>query len=112
MRKPDFRLCENKDADQLGSICTADQRLCFRYTDSTISLLKSEISSFKPSSDRPVCVRPGRKPQRPFSHVAAHLILSMWCFDFLSVYIPLLKCPLRAGFVPCGGPKSLPVHHP
>ena len=34
-------------ADQLCSNCTADQRLCFRYTDSTISLLlKSEISSF------------------------------------------------------------------
>ena len=25
--------------------CEADQRLCFRYTDSTIPLLKSEISS-------------------------------------------------------------------
>ena len=46
-RKPDFCLCENKGADQLRSNCTADQRLCFRYTDSTISLLfKSEISSF------------------------------------------------------------------
>ena len=29
----------------------ADQRLCFRYTDSTLSLLfKSEISSFQPAS--------------------------------------------------------------
>ena len=46
MRKPDFGLCENKGADQLCSNCTADQRLCFRLTDSTISLLpKSEISS-------------------------------------------------------------------
>ena len=37
-------LCENKDADQLCSNCTADQRLCFRYTDCTIPLLlKSEI---------------------------------------------------------------------
>ena len=51
MRKPDFRLCENKGADQLRSNCEADQCLCFRYTDSTISLLlKSEISSFSPSS--------------------------------------------------------------
>ena len=39
MRKPDFGLCENKDADQLCSNCTADQCLCFRYTDSTITLL-------------------------------------------------------------------------
>ena len=41
MRKPAFYLCENKDTDH----CAADQRLCFRYTDSTIPLLpKSEIS--------------------------------------------------------------------
>ena len=47
MRKPIFCLCENKGADQLRSNCEADQRLCFRYSDSTISLLlKSEISSF------------------------------------------------------------------
>ena len=39
LRKPDFCLCENKGADQLCSNCTADQRLCFRYSDSTIPLL-------------------------------------------------------------------------
>ena len=39
VRKPEFCLCENKGADQLRSNCEADQRLCFRYTDSTISLL-------------------------------------------------------------------------
>ena len=47
VRKPDFCICENKDADQLRGNREADQRLCFRYTDSTIPLLsKSEISSF------------------------------------------------------------------
>ena len=57
MRKPVFCICENKDADQLRSNCAADQRLCFRYTDSTIPLLpKSEISSLWPSS---VAVQPG-----------------------------------------------------
>ena len=52
MRKPTFCICENKDADQLrgnreaDQHCEADQRLCFRYIDSTIPLLsKSEISS-------------------------------------------------------------------
>ena len=46
MRKPDFGICQNKDADQLRGNREADQRLCFRYTDSTIPLLpKSEISS-------------------------------------------------------------------
>ena len=45
-RKPAFCICENKDADQLHSNCAADQRLCFRYTDSKIPLLpKSEILS-------------------------------------------------------------------
>ena len=35
MRKPAFCISENKDADQLRSNCAADQRLCFRYIDST-----------------------------------------------------------------------------
>ena len=47
MRKPAFCLCENRGADQLCSYCTADQRLCFRFPDSTIPLLlKAEIASF------------------------------------------------------------------
>ena len=44
MRKSDFCICENKDADQLRSNCAADQR----YTDSSTPLLyvpKSESSS-------------------------------------------------------------------
>ena len=46
VRKPAFCICENKDPDQLRGTCEADQRLCFRFTDSTIPLLpKSEISS-------------------------------------------------------------------
>ena len=46
VRKPAFCICENKDADQLRGNREADQRLCFRYTDSTIPILpKSEISS-------------------------------------------------------------------
>ena len=57
MRKPDFCICENKDADQLRGNREADQRLCFRYTDSTIPLLsKSENSSLRPSF---VAVQPG-----------------------------------------------------
>ena len=45
MGKSDFCRCENKDADQLCSNCTADQRLCFRFMDSTIPLLlKTRIS--------------------------------------------------------------------
>ena len=52
MRKPDFCLGENKGADQLRGNREADQRLCFRYSDSTIPLLlKSEISSFYAASE-------------------------------------------------------------
>ena len=42
----DICLCENKGADQLCSNCTADQRLCFHFMDSTNPLLKFKISSF------------------------------------------------------------------
>ena len=51
MGKPTIYIGENKDADQLRGNREADQRLCFRYSDSTIPLLlKSEISSIWPAS--------------------------------------------------------------
>ena len=47
MGKPTICICENKGADQLRGYREADQRLCFRYLDSTIPpLLNSKISSF------------------------------------------------------------------
>ena len=43
MRIPDFCICSN---------CTADQRLCFRYTGSKIPLLLiSKVSRFQPASE-------------------------------------------------------------
>ena len=49
--KTGFCIYENKDANQLRGDREADQRLCSRYTDSTIFLLhKSEISSLCASS--------------------------------------------------------------
>ena len=75
MRKPDFCLCENKGADQLCSNCTADQRLCFRYSDSAISLLHiAEISSLQSASvtlQDNLC-RAWSETQDRFSRVAAH----------------------------------------
>ena len=51
MRKPPICICENKEADQLRSNCAADQRLGFRYIDSTIPLLPIyKISRSYPSS--------------------------------------------------------------
>ena len=54
MRKQTICIGENKGADQLSSNCEADQRLYFRYTDSTILLPK-----FQASSLLPVTVQPG-----------------------------------------------------
>ena len=51
MRKPDFCICENKDADQLRG-----NRILWLY--------------------RLVCVGPGRKPERLFSHDAAQFFYS------------------------------------
>ena len=51
MRKPTICIGENKGADQLRSNCEADQRLCFRYSDSTILLLsESKFSNLYQSS--------------------------------------------------------------
>ena len=48
MGKPTICICENKGADQLRGNREADQRLCFRYSDSTIPLLLTAklISAF------------------------------------------------------------------
>ena len=70
MRKPDFCICENKDADQLCGNREADQRLCFRYSDSTIPKLpKSEILWLY---SRFVSDLVGN-PEDRFSHNEAHI---------------------------------------
>ena len=51
VRKPTICMGENKDADQLRGNREADQRLCFRYTDSTFPpLLIPKFSRFWVSS--------------------------------------------------------------
>ena len=77
MRKPVFCICKNKDADQLHSNRKADQRLCFRYTDSTISPLhKSEnfklLTIFCGYRARFVPELVGN-PEDRFFHDAAHI---------------------------------------
>ena len=44
MRKPAFRICEKKAADQLRSNCAADQRLRFRYMDTKIPLNSKQLA--------------------------------------------------------------------
>ena len=79
-----FCICENKDADQLRGNREADQRLCFRFTVSTIRLLansglpKSEI--FKPLAIFGGCTvwfvsDQVRNPKDRFSHNEAQLTI-------------------------------------
>ena len=92
VRKPDFCLGENKGADQLRGNREADQRLCFRYTDSTISLLlKSEISSFQLFSElvqAGLCQTWSETPKTGF--LASRLIylrsLNFMCSKFLRLF--------------------------
>ena len=63
-----LHICENKDADQLSGNREADQRLCFRFTESTAPLFlnsKFQVSSHLQWLYSPVYVGPGRKPRRP-----------------------------------------------
>ena len=71
MRKPAFAYAKTKTHNH-----EADQRLCFRYMDSTIPLL------FKPLAKLcgyTACVGPGRKPRRPvFSQRGSVEALPLW----------------------------------
>ena len=67
MRKPAFCICDNKAANQLQVNQAVDQRLCFRYIDSTVPLpvlAKSEISSHLLWLYCQVCVGLSQKPRR------------------------------------------------
>ena len=77
MRKPTFCICGNKDADQLRDNREADQRLCFRYIDSTIFFFLN--TKFQASSNLVwlyslVCVGPGRKPECLISDDGAQIL--------------------------------------
>ena len=67
MRKHTFCILKNKGADQLSSYCTANQRLCFPYVDST-SPMNFQASSHLLLLYSQVCV--GNQEDR-FSHEAA-----------------------------------------
>ena len=93
--KTNICIGENKGADQLSSNCKADQRLCFRYTDSTIPLLsKSKISSLLPSS---VTVQPGlcRISLEPNFLDFLRTGSNIFCFPVIahiSIQLPTIAC--------------------
>ena len=92
MRKPIICIDENKDADQLRGHREADQRLCFRYSDSTLPLLlKSKISSSLLCLYSSVCVGPVRKPHCWFSHEAAQLYCRLAHFIYKDVFTAVKK---------------------
>ena len=77
MRKPVFCIYKNKDADQLRGNREADQRLCFRYIDSTIPLLL-KYKNFKSLAILYGCTARFvwdlvGNPEDPFSHNEAHI---------------------------------------
>ena len=74
MRKPAFCICENKDADQLRGNREADQRLCFRYTDSTIPLPCKPLAIFYGCTARFVWDLVGN-PEDRFSHNEVQMVL-------------------------------------
>ena len=68
MRKPDFCICENKDADQLRG--NAKLISAFVFATQIVQSLHFLNPKFQASSQllqlySPVCVGPGRKPRRP-----------------------------------------------
>ena len=108
--KPAFCICKNKGADQLCGNRAADQCFCFCYIDSTtLLLLKSVISSLKPSS---VTVQPGlcwTWSETPKTGLLKYNILSntvgksMWCDAGHPGYLPSLislHCPHEGNLDP------------
>ena len=75
MGKQTICIGENKDADQLRSNCEADQRLCFRYVDSTIPLHFPSPAIFRACTARFVSDLVGNHtvgfPTRWLSHVSS-----------------------------------------
>ena len=83
MRKPRFCICENIGAGKLRN-CEADQRLYFRYTDSSVQFLYFLNPNFHASIDilclySPVCVGPVRHLYCWFSHDAAQFYILSTC---------------------------------
>ena len=85
MGKPTICICENKGADQLRGNREADQRLCFRYSDSTIPLLlKSKISSFQLFS---VLVQVGLCRTWSETQIVGFVTHRLICFTILRLHL-------------------------
>ena len=79
-RKPNFGLCENKA--QISSAVTAQLISAFVFATRLVQCLFFLNTKFQVSSHllwlyRPVCVRPGQEPRRPFSGIAAQMMVKV-----------------------------------
>ena len=82
MGKHTICICENKGADQLRG--NAELISAFVFATRIVQYLYFLNTKFHASSCllllcSPVCVGPGRKPQRLFSHEAAHKYKQATC---------------------------------
>ena len=101
IRKAAFCICENKGADQLRGNCEADQRLCFRYIDSTFPLHFNPLAIFCGCTARFVLDLVGNLEDRFFS-VAAHIIIIVGMID--AYFCP--EIPVREWFNVFKGDQS------
>ena len=92
MGKPTICIGESKGGDQLRGNSEADQRLWFRYTDSTLYFLNTKFhaSSCFLLLHRSVYVGPVRKPHCWFSHEVAQMFSSQNDLLVMIVIILLL----------------------
>ena len=85
MRKPAFCICEKQRRRSARGNHEADQHFCFRYTHSTIPLLR-KIRNFKPLTIFCGCTAwfvsdQVGNPEDRFSHDEAHII----CFGLVQI---------------------------
>ena len=80
VRKPDFCICQNKDADQLGGNREDDAFVFAKWIVQSLYFLnpKFRASSYLLWFPSPVCIGPGRKPRGPvFWHRSSN---TLHCF--------------------------------
>ena len=115
MRKPAFCICEKKDADQLRGSREADQRLCFRYTDSKIPLLRKS-ENFKLLAI--LCGYAAQfvsdlvgNPEDRFSQNEAHMLVLLTLHQGENQLSKLCLCCSQQFFSHVGTEPSLPGYY-
>ena len=98
MRKTDFCICENKDADQLK--VTAKLISAFVFAKWIVQYLFYLNPKFQVSRDllwlhSPVCFRPSRKPRRPVFSEQGSIAICIFQRHYSMLEPPSLDCFLQ-----------------